>query len=127
MPLTCTGVWERRFDHSPLRFKAAYWRLDEESRSDAVTNASYGSAAFAREDCMMSGPTYRRGALLAGILGAMVAAAPAAAQQPLPPGSPLLGRPDSEAAKRLAPVAPPPLPTPADKLPLAKLKAPAGF
>lgn len=52
-------------------------------------------------------------------------AAPAA--QPLPPGSPLIGRPDSEAAAKLAPVAPPPIPTQADKLPLAKLKVPAGF
>ena len=34
------------------------------------------------------------------------AAAPAAAQ-PLPPGSPLIGRPDSEAAAKLAPVAAP--------------------
>jgi glucose/arabinose dehydrogenase len=53
-------------------------------------------------------------------------AAPAAAQ-PLPPGSPLIGRPDNEAASRLAPVAPPPLAAAADKLPLAKLKVPAGF
>jgi len=55
------------------------------------------------------------------------AAAPAAAA-PLPPGSPLIGRPEgSEAAAKLAPVAPPPLPAAADKLPLAKLKVPAGF
>jgi glucose/arabinose dehydrogenase len=54
------------------------------------------------------------------------AAAPPAAQ-PLPPGSPLIGRPDSEAAQKLAPVAPPPLPAAADKLPTAKLKVPAGF
>jgi glucose/arabinose dehydrogenase len=53
-------------------------------------------------------------------------AAPPAAQ-PLPPGSPLLGRPDTEAAKKLAPIAPPPVPTAADKLPLDKLKVPAGF
>jgi glucose/arabinose dehydrogenase len=52
-------------------------------------------------------------------------AAPAA--QPLPPGSPMIGRPDNEAAARLAPVAPPPIPAQADKLPLAKLKVPAGF
>jgi glucose/arabinose dehydrogenase len=51
-----------------------------------------------------------------------VAAAPA-----LPPGSALIGRPDNEAALKLAPVAPPPLPTAADKLPTAKLKVPAGF
>jgi glucose/arabinose dehydrogenase len=53
-------------------------------------------------------------------------AAPAAAQ-PLPPGSPLIGRPDNEAAAKLAPVAPPPIAAAPDKLPLAKLKVPAGF
>jgi glucose/arabinose dehydrogenase len=53
-------------------------------------------------------------------------AAPAAA--PLPPGSPLIGRPaDNEAAAKLAPIAPPPIPAAADKLPTAKLKVPAGF
>src|SRR5262249_29441545 len=40
-------------------------------------------------------------------------AAPAA---PLPPGSPLIGRPDTEAAMKLAPVASPPLPATAEKL-----------
>jgi glucose/arabinose dehydrogenase len=54
-------------------------------------------------------------------------AAPAAAPAPLPPGSPLLGRPDNEAAAKLAPVAPPPLPAAPDKLPTAKLKLPPGF
>ena len=54
------------------------------------------------------------------------AAAPAAAPA-LPPGSPLIGRPDNEAAAKLAPVASPPLPAAVDKLPLAKLKVPAGF
>jgi glucose/arabinose dehydrogenase len=53
------------------------------------------------------------------------AAAPAAA--PLPPGSPMIGRPNNEAAQKLAPVAPPPLAAAPDKLPLAKLKVPAGF
>jgi len=57
---------------------------------------------------------------------------PAAAAQPaapaLPPGSPLIGRPaDSEAAAKLAPVAPPPIAAAVDKLPTAKLKVPAGF
>ena len=47
--------------------------------------------------------------------------------RPLPPGSPMIGRPDNEAAQKLAPVAPPPLPAAADKLPTAKLKVPAGF
>src|SRR6202140_4282786 len=54
------------------------------------------------------------------------AAAPAAAPA-LPPGSPLIGRPDNEAAAKLAPVAPPPLAAAPDKLPLGKLKVPAGF
>ena len=54
-------------------------------------------------------------------------AAPAAAA-PLPPGSPLIGRPaDSEAAAKLAPIAPPPMPAAPDKLPTAKLKVPPGF
>ncbi len=56
---------------------------------------------------------------------ATAAAAPAAPA--LPPGSPLIGRPDGAAAAKLAPVAPPPIPAAADKLPLAKLKVPAGF
>jgi glucose/arabinose dehydrogenase len=47
--------------------------------------------------------------------------------QPLPSGSPLIGRPDSEAAQKLAPVVSPPLPAAPDKLPIAKLKVPAGF
>jgi glucose/arabinose dehydrogenase len=65
--------------------------------------------------------------MLAGTL--VLVTTPAAAQQqaPLAPGSPLIGRPDTDAAKRLAPVAPPPIPTAADKLPLDKLKAPKGF
>src|SRR5258708_36369 len=45
----------------------------------------------------------------------------------LPPGSPMIGRPDNEAAAKLAPVAPPPLPAAPDKVPLAKLKVLAGF
>jgi glucose/arabinose dehydrogenase len=53
--------------------------------------------------------------------------APSAAA-PLPPGSPLIGRPaDNEAAAKLAPIAPPPIPAAADKLPTAKLKVKAGF
>jgi glucose/arabinose dehydrogenase len=57
------------------------------------------------------------------------APAPVAAAKPaLPPGSPLLGRPETnEAAAKLAPVAPPPIPAALDKLPTAKLKVPAGF
>ena len=39
----------------------------------------------------------------------------------------MIGRPDNEAAAKLAPVAGPPIATAADKLPTAKLKVPAGF
>src|SRR5215207_10915955 len=50
-----------------------------------------------------------------------------AASPPPAPGSALYGRPETEGAARLAPIAPPPIPTAADKLPVAKLKAPPGF
>ena len=45
----------------------------------------------------------------------------------MPPGSPLIGRPDTADAKRLAPVPAPPLAAAADKLPVDKLKVPKGF
>jgi glucose/arabinose dehydrogenase len=89
--------------------------------------------------------TARRSILLAGTIGTLMLAHAAFAQTmpsdvpkqapvaapaapALPPGSPLLGRPEgNEAAAKLAPVAPPPLPTAADKLPTAQLKLPPGF
>jgi glucose/arabinose dehydrogenase len=46
---------------------------------------------------------------------------------PTTPPSWAQGRPDSPAVANLAPVAPPPIATPADKLPVAKLKLPKGF
>jgi glucose/arabinose dehydrogenase len=56
------------------------------------------------------------------------AGTPPAAAPALPPGSPLIGRPaGNEAAAKLAPNAPPPIPAAPDKLPTAKLKVPAGF
>jgi glucose/arabinose dehydrogenase len=60
----------------------------------------------------------------------LLASSPLAAQQaaaPLPPGSPLIGQPDNDAAKKLAPVAGPPIATAADRLPIDKLKVPKGF
>ncbi len=83
----------------------------------------------------------QRRILLAGSIAGVLLAAPAFAQQPpaaapaapaaaqpLPPGSPLIGRPEGNAAAaKLAPVAPPPIPAAADKLPTAKLKLPPGF
>jgi len=91
--------------------------------------------------------TAQRSILLAGTIVGVLFAAPAFSQQPpasapaatppatapaappaLPPGSPLIGRPDgNEAAAKLAPVAPPPIPAAADKLPTAQLKLPPGF
>src|SRR5512135_3482360 len=86
--------------------------------------------------------TAQRSILLAGTIAGVLLAAPAFAQQPpasappaaapaaqaLPPGSPLIGRPEgNEAASKLAPVAPPPIPAAADKLPTAQLKLPPGF
>jgi glucose/arabinose dehydrogenase len=72
----------------------------------------------------------RRSLLLAGTLATLLVATwPVAAQQPapLPPGSPLIGRPDTDDAKKLAPVPAPPLAAAADKLPVDKLKVPPGF
>ncbi len=70
----------------------------------------------------------------AGAMAGLLCLEASAQQQPaagaapaLPPGSPLMGRPDTAEAKKLAPVAPPPIPTAADKLPVDKLVVPAGF
>ena len=92
---------------------------------------------------MMSHSSAPRSLVLAGVffgaftLGAVAqqpatppaaSPAPATVAAPLPPGSPLLGRPaDNEAAAKLAPIAPPPIAAAPDKLPVAKLKVPQGF
>jgi glucose/arabinose dehydrogenase len=55
------------------------------------------------------------------------APAPSAQAPTTPPPSWAQGRPDSPAAANIAPIAPPPIPTPADKLPVARLKLPKGF
>jgi glucose/arabinose dehydrogenase len=67
----------------------------------------------------------------------LLAAFPAQAQQdpkgpppianPQPAEGPLMGRPETPGAQALAPVSAPPLVTPADKLPLDKIKLPEGF
>lgn len=46
---------------------------------------------------------------------------------PQPAEGALAGRPEKPGAQALAPIAPPPLPTPADQLPLAKINVPDGF
>jgi len=63
---------------------------------------------------------------------APVAAAPAAAPVPKPgqpgaPNQPLYGRPDNEAAMKLAPVPAPPIAAAPDKLPVGRLTLPKGF
>ena len=69
--------------------------------------------------------TTRWGLLLAGTVGSVLAACSAAAQQPPPTWQ--QGRRDAASRWTLAPVAPPPIPTAAEKLPLDKLKLPNGF
>lgn len=83
---------------------------------------------------MQTGIASRR-VLLAASLVAGLWAASAAQGQPqttgaapaLPPGDPLIGQPNTEGARKLAPIASPPIPTAADKLPVADLKLPQGF
>src|SRR5436190_22787130 len=81
---------------------------------------------------MMTRSARRRYLLLAGAIAAfaVVASSAAAQQTPASPEAPppwAQGRPETAIGAKLAPIAPPPLPTTADKLPLAKLKAPNGF
>lgn len=92
--------------------------------------------------------TFAKRLKMAVALGALLAGATASAQtpDPVPPmaapppasapaakapttdrQSPLFGQPQSPGASQLAPVSGPVLPTPADKLPLAKLHVPEGF
>src|SRR5215472_15368782 len=54
-------------------------------------------------------------------------AAPAATQTPSPPPSWMQGAPSSAEESHLAPQVPPPIPTAADKLPVAELKLPKNF
>lgn len=88
-------------------------------------------------------PSSYRTLLLAGIAGLLLYAGPLAAQQPpsgtapaapaAPPlpspttNSVMKDAPKSEAAAKLAPIAALPIPTAADKLPVAKLHAPKDF
>src|SRR5712671_2192389 len=91
---------------------------------------------------MTFGFSSRQALLLAGTLGTLAMAGPAFAQQtpapapapaagatPAPPPSWAQGRPAGEAAMKLAPVAPPPIPTAVDKLPAiaSQLKLQKGF
>jgi glucose/arabinose dehydrogenase len=81
-----------------------------------------GSTAFSQQP---TAPAGNPAAAPSQSAPAAPAAPPAAA---LPPGSPLIGRPENNpAAAKLAPVPSPPLATAADKIPLDKLKVPKGF
>ncbi len=79
--------------------------------------------AGAAASLLLSVPVHAQSTQPAAPAPAVAPAAPA----PLPPGHPLIGRPDNANAAKLAPVAPPPLPAAADKLPLDKLKLPKGY
>src|SRR5947209_7911616 len=92
--------------------------------------ACAGLQADTREDLMTTHNALKLGLLTAGTFGAFVfAAGPALAQaapaatEPPPPWA--QGRPSPDV--KLAPVAPPPIATAADKLPVDKLKLPKGF
>jgi glucose/arabinose dehydrogenase len=86
---------------------------------------------------MIGNSVRHRSVLLAGTMAGVVALAITAAAQPAPPPAApaapppswAVGRPDNADAVKLAPVAPPPIPAAADKLPgvLAQLKLPKGF
>ena len=80
---------------------------------------------------------WRGCSLACAAVAVMLTALPARAQSEpstpmapkvVPPAKgPLMGRPEQPGAQALAPVPAPPLTTPADKLPLAKIKLPPGF
>jgi glucose/arabinose dehydrogenase len=76
---------------------------------------------------MLALKTARGGTLACLATALLIASLPALAEDEPKPGTPLYGRPNQPGAMKLAPVAPPPLTTPADKLPVAKLKLPKGF
>src|SRR5262245_12390058 len=132
---TCGGRLQASVERQRLAGKG--------ERSAAVLNQPRElSASASGRNSMAPCFTVRRSILLAGTVAGILLAAPAFAQQPpasasppaaapaapLPPGSPLIGRPEGNpAAAKLAPIAPPPLPAAADKLPTAKLKLPPGF
>ncbi len=74
---------------------------------------------------MTMGTSTRRTLVLATTFGSLLASAwPAAAQQRQPWQQ---GQPDTPAAAALSPIAPLPIPTEADKLPVGKLKLAKGF
>jgi glucose/arabinose dehydrogenase len=92
-----------------------------------IAGVLLAAPAFAQQPPASAPPAAAPPAAAPAAPAAPPAAAPAAPAA-LPPGSPLIGRPEgNEAASKLAPVAPPPIPAAPDKLPTAKLKLPPGF
>src|SRR3977135_2504745 len=96
---------------------------ETEPQGGAPAEFRRNRASSSREECMMPLSVSARALLRAGTLAAAFAVAlPALAQQPaapLPkpgtpgaPTQPLYGRPDNEAAMKLAPVPAPPTPAP---------------
>jgi glucose/arabinose dehydrogenase len=82
---------------------------------------------FALAGCFLAG-TFCLFAAAASAQQTTPSAPSSTAPAALPPGSPLIGRPDNNAAAaKLAPVPSPPLAAAADKIPLDLFKAPKGF
>ena len=79
------------------------------------------------QSARISIPKLAAGIGLSGLMATLAAVELQAQQAPQPPPTWKQGQSPSIADSKLAPVAPPPLPTPADKLPLDKLKVKAGF
>src|SRR5262249_23921469 len=80
--------------------------------------------------CAVAGPLSAQETKPAAPAAAAPAPAPAAVPKPGQPGAPnqpLYGRPDGEAAMKLAPVPAPPIAAAVDKLPVDRLKLPKGF
>jgi glucose/arabinose dehydrogenase len=95
---------------------------------DAAASAAAAPAPAAPVAAAPAAPAAAPAPVVAAPVAPAAAPAPVAAAAPaLPPGSPMIGRPENEAAAKLAPMVPPPLPAALDKLPTAKLKLAAGF
>src|SRR5947209_2590261 len=81
-----------------------------------------------REDCMSSCLSLQRGVVAAGVFGLLVVVGPAFGQAP--PGFSPLDKSDPAKSGQdtgLRPIPTPPTATAVDKLPLDKIKLPAGF
>src|SRR5918993_6017691 len=131
-----TGALRPRRAMARCCFRAGHWRNCHRARLPSGAHEPTGGLAMPidrvalRVCAVASSVACFLVAAPAGAQPAAPAGAPAAApaaQAPPAPGFALYGRPESPGAMRLAPITPPPIPTAADKLPVAKLKAPPGF